>query len=67
MANVERVNSAAVAGWSRPAGLGPVALFCVIWSSAFAAAKLALPHCPPHLLLTGRFLCAGALMMAAAS
>ncbi|MBN9019703.1 MAG: DMT family transporter [Rhizobiales bacterium] len=49
------------------AGLVPVVLFCLIWSSAFAAAKIALPHCPPLLLLTGRFLAAGGLMLVIAA
>ncbi|WP_231378553.1 DMT family transporter [Bordetella sp. FB-8] len=40
-----------------------IAVFCVLWSSAFAAAKMALEDCPPLILLTIRFLVAGALMM----
>ncbi len=40
-----------------------VATFCVLWSSAFAGAKLALADCPPLLLLTLRFLLAGGLML----
>lgn len=47
-----------------PAGL--VVAFCLIWSSAFAAAKLALADCPPLLLLSARFLLAGLIMLAAA-
>lgn len=43
-----------------------VALFCVLWSSAFAAAKLALHDCPPLILLTARFLIAGGIMLALA-
>jgi drug/metabolite transporter (DMT)-like permease len=42
---------------------GVIAVFCVLWSSAFAAAKMALEDCPPLILLTIRFLVAGALMM----
>ncbi len=42
---------------------GMIAVFCVLWSSAFAAAKMALEDCPPLILLTIRFLVAGALMM----
>lgn len=41
-----------------------IALFCLIWSSAFAVAKVALADCPPLLLLGTRFLLAGALMLA---
>jgi drug/metabolite transporter (DMT)-like permease len=41
-----------------------IALFCVLWSSAFAAAKIALHDCPPLTLLTIRFFIAGALMLA---
>lgn len=42
-----------------------IALFCVLWSSAFAAAKVGLADCPPLLLLGLRFLCAGVIMLAA--
>jgi drug/metabolite transporter (DMT)-like permease len=44
-----------------------IAAFCVLWSSAFAVAKLALPDCPPLLLLMARFLLAGAVMLGAAA
>jgi drug/metabolite transporter (DMT)-like permease len=44
-----------------------IAAFCLLWSSAFAVAKLALTDCPPLLLLTARFLLAGALMLGAAA
>ncbi len=40
-----------------------IALFCLIWSSAFAAAKFALPYCPPLLLLSSRFIVAGGLLL----
>ncbi|MBS7554080.1 DMT family transporter [Ancylobacter dichloromethanicus] len=43
-----------------------VALFCVLWSSAFAGAKLALADCPPLILLSARLLLAGAIMLALA-
>ncbi|TSJ63261.1 DMT family transporter [Starkeya sp. 3C] len=43
-----------------------VALFCVLWSSAFAGAKLALADCPPLILLAVRLLLAGTLMLALA-
>jgi drug/metabolite transporter (DMT)-like permease len=43
-----------------------IALFCLLWSSAFAAAKMALLDCPPLLLLTARFLLAGVVVLAAA-
>jgi drug/metabolite transporter (DMT)-like permease len=57
------------------AGLSPtqipfplrVAAFCLLWSSAFSAAKIALADCPPLLLLTARFLIAGAVMLGAAA
>ncbi|MGE0750175.1 MAG: DMT family transporter [Variibacter sp.] len=39
--------------------------FCLLWSSAFAAAKLAIADCPPLILLALRFLAAGALMLGA--
>ena len=41
--------------------------FCLIWSSAFSVAKLALYDCPPLLLLTARFLLAGAITLGAAA
>ncbi|MBN9027327.1 MAG: DMT family transporter [Rhizobiales bacterium] len=49
------------------ADLGLIALFCLIWSSAFAAAKFALPECPPLLLLASRFLAAGAILLGLAA
>jgi drug/metabolite transporter (DMT)-like permease len=42
-----------------------IAAFVVLWSSAFAVAKLALADCPPLLLLTARFLLAGAIILGA--
>src|ERR1700730_2355204 len=44
-----------------------VATFCLLWSSAFSATKLALADCPPLLLLTARFLIAGVVMVGAAA
>jgi drug/metabolite transporter (DMT)-like permease len=44
-----------------------VMAFCLLWSSAFAVAKLAIQDCPPLLLLTFRFLLAGLLMLGAAA
>lgn len=43
-----------------------VALFCVLWSSAFAGAKLALTSSPPLTLLSMRLLLAGTIMLALA-
>ncbi|QIB36374.1 DMT family transporter [Ancylobacter pratisalsi] len=43
-----------------------IALFCVLWSSAFAGAKMALADCPPLILLSARLLIAGAIMIALA-
>ena len=52
-----------------PAGIGGinllplfVGIFCLLWSSAFAVAKLTLLYAPPLLLLTARFLIAGIVM-----
>jgi drug/metabolite transporter (DMT)-like permease len=39
-----------------------VGTFLLVWTSAFAVAKLAIADCPPLLLLGFRFLAAGALM-----
>jgi drug/metabolite transporter (DMT)-like permease len=44
-----------------------VAAFCLLWSSAFAVAKIGIADCPPLLLLTFRFLLAGVLMLGAAA
>jgi drug/metabolite transporter (DMT)-like permease len=44
-----------------------VTAFCLLWSSAFAVAKLAIADCPPLILLSTRFLAAGVLMLAAAA
>jgi len=44
-----------------------VAAFCLLWSSAFAVAKLAIADCPPLILLAMRFLIAGVLMLGAAA
>ncbi|ANN65023.1 DMT family transporter [Bordetella bronchialis] len=46
-----------------PVAWGPIALFCLLWSSAFAAAKIALRDCPPLTLLTVRFFIAAVLMV----
>jgi drug/metabolite transporter (DMT)-like permease len=43
-----------------------IAAFCLLWSSAFAVAKLALADCPPLFLLAARFLLAGGIVLAAA-
>jgi drug/metabolite transporter (DMT)-like permease len=44
-----------------------VALFCILWSLAFAVAKVALTDCPPLLLLMVRFLIAGFVMLGLAA
>jgi drug/metabolite transporter (DMT)-like permease len=44
-----------------------VVAFCLLWSSAFAVAKLAMADCPPLILLATRFLLAGVVMLAAAA
>jgi len=40
-----------------------VGLFCLLWSSAFAPAKIALQDCPPLILLAARFLIAGLICL----
>ncbi|RJF87750.1 DMT family transporter [Oleomonas cavernae] len=40
-----------------------VGLFCLLWSSAFAPAKIALSDCPPLILLAVRFLVAGVICL----
>jgi drug/metabolite transporter (DMT)-like permease len=44
-----------------------IAAFCLLWSSAFSVAKLAVADCPPLLVLTARFLLAGVFMVGAAA
>src|SRR5215831_10410336 len=44
-----------------------VGAFCLLWASAFSVAKLAIADCPPLLMLTARFLLAGAFMLGAAA
>jgi drug/metabolite transporter (DMT)-like permease len=44
-----------------------IGVFCALWASAFSVSKIALADCPPLLLLTMRFLLAGALMLGAAA
>jgi drug/metabolite transporter (DMT)-like permease len=44
-----------------------IAAFCVLWSLAFGMSKLALLDCPPLLLLTIRFLVAGAITLGIAA
>src|SRR5215467_6464419 len=44
-----------------------VAVFLMLWSSAFSVAKLAIIDCPPLLLLATRFLLASAIMFAIAA
>jgi drug/metabolite transporter (DMT)-like permease len=44
-----------------------VAMYCLIWSSAYAVSKLALYDCPPLLLLTVRFVLAAAIALGAAA
>ena len=57
---------------SRPLSSTPIPLplmvgmFCILWSSAFSVAKLAIADCPPLILLAVRFLVAGVLMLAVA-
>jgi drug/metabolite transporter (DMT)-like permease len=40
-----------------------IAVFCVLWSFAFVAGKIAVTDCPPLILLTGRFSLAGILIL----
>lgn len=44
---------------------GLIALFCILWSSAFAAGKVAVADCPPLTLLAVRFLLAGTILLLA--
>jgi drug/metabolite transporter (DMT)-like permease len=44
-----------------------VAIFCLIWSAAFAVSKLAMLDCPPLLLVSVRCILAGVIMLGAAA
>src|SRR3974390_2996990 len=44
-----------------------VAVFCLIWSAAFAVSKLALFDCPPLLLISARCLLAGIIVLGGAA
>jgi len=44
-----------------------VAAFCLLWSSAFAAAKLSIADCPPLIVLSARFLIAALATFGAAA
>jgi drug/metabolite transporter (DMT)-like permease len=55
---------------SLPSGRGSAGLlglqmtvFCLLWSFAFVAGKIAITDCPPLMLLTARFLAAGLLVL----
>jgi drug/metabolite transporter (DMT)-like permease len=40
-----------------------VVAFCLIWSACFVVGKIGVTDCPPLILLTGRFLAAGLLIL----
>src|SRR5262249_49087901 len=42
-----------------------VGTFCLLWASAFSAAKLAIADCPPLLVLSPRFLLAAIIILGA--
>src|SRR5215831_2518859 len=60
-----RAAAAALPATSSPSLPMPltVAAFCLLWSSAFAVAKVAIADSPPLLMLTARFLLAGLLTL----
>jgi len=60
------VSTTQSASWTLPLPI-MVVTFCVLWSAAFAVAKAAVMDCPPLLLLTGRFLIAGVLILGIAT
>jgi drug/metabolite transporter (DMT)-like permease len=63
MKTLNPIPAAAAPATLAPVAWGPIALFCLLWSSAFAAAKIALRDCPPLTLLTVRFFIAAILML----
>jgi len=40
-----------------------VVVYCLLWSAAFVAGKVAVTYCPPYLVLSLRFLAAGILIL----
>ncbi len=40
-----------------------VGVYCLLWSAAFVASKVAVTYCPPYLVLSLRFLLAGLLIL----
>ena len=40
-----------------------VGVYCLLWSAAFVAGKVAVTYCPPYLVLSLRFLAAGVLIL----
>ena len=44
-----------------------IGLFCLLWSFAFVAGKIGVTYCPPMILLAGRFLLAGTLILGLAA
>src|SRR5215470_4603066 len=44
-----------------------VAAFCLLWASAFSAAKLAIADCPPLMVLTARFMLASVVIFGGAA
>ncbi|MGU3496463.1 DMT family transporter [Xanthobacteraceae bacterium A53D] len=67
MTSAKSPAAAAGSATAQPLGTAPllIALFCVLWSSAFASAKIMLVDCPPLLALTLRFMVAGSLILGA--
>lgn len=57
------MDRAAIGTRTRGGEIALVALFCLLWSSAFAPAKIAIADAPPLFLLWLRFLAAGALCL----
>lgn len=43
-----------------------IGVFCLLWSFAFVAGKTGVTYCPPLILLAGRFLLAGVLILGVA-
>jgi drug/metabolite transporter (DMT)-like permease len=53
----------------RPQGaslLLSIGIYCLLWSAAFVASKVAVTYCPPYLVLSARFLLAGVLILCVA-
>lgn len=56
-------NAAAVARPGAASSPLSIGIYCLLWSAAFVAGKVAVTYCPPSMVLSFRFLLAGLLIL----